>query len=129
MKKDVVTYPVIVETYDDEDGHYYVATSPNIKGMVAQGDTIYDLVEDVQDAIAGWIDGKKYPEVQDPSKWKLEPQQQVMWVTVNMNDWRKQSHKTVHRTVTVPEYLNNFAKKNNINVSQLVTQKLEEMYN
>ena len=52
-----------------------------------------------------------------------------MWVTVDMNDWRKQSHKTVHRIITVLEYLNDFAKKNNINVSRLVTQKLDELYN
>lgn len=67
--------------------------------------------------------------VEDSTKWKLGKNQQVMWVMVDMNEWRRQSQKTVHRTVTVPEYLNNFAKKNKINVSKLVTQKLEELYN
>lgn len=127
--KDIATYPMIVEHFNDEDGEYYVATSPNIKGLVTQGDSINELVTNVQDAIGGWIDGKEYPKVEDPTKWQLSQNQQVMWVTVDMNDWRKQSQKTVHRTVTVPEYLNNFAKKNKINVSKLVTQKLEELYN
>ena len=31
-------YPVIISEYHD-DGHYYVATSPHIPGMVTQGDT------------------------------------------------------------------------------------------
>ena len=35
-------YPVIISEYHD-DGHYYVATSPNIPGMVTQGDTFSDL--------------------------------------------------------------------------------------
>ena len=38
--KDKVKYPVIVEEFNDEDGHYYVAISPNIKGLVTDGDTI-----------------------------------------------------------------------------------------
>lgn len=86
-------YPVIVEHFNDEDGEYYVATSPNIKGLVTQGDTINELVANVQDAIGGWIDGKEYPKVEDPTKWKLSQNQQVMWVTVDMNDWRRQSQK------------------------------------
>lgn len=39
MKKKLM-YPVIVSEHND-DGHYYVVTSPNIKGMVTQGDTIH----------------------------------------------------------------------------------------
>lgn len=76
--KDEVTYPVIIEEFNDEDGHYYVATLPNIKGLVTDGDTITELVDHVKDAIAGWLNGNKYPEVQDPTEWKLEKHQQVM---------------------------------------------------
>lgn len=44
MKQDVLTYPVIVTECDDEIGHYYVVSSPNIKanikGMVTDGKTL-----------------------------------------------------------------------------------------
>lgn len=35
-------YPVIISELND-DGHYYVATSPNIPGMVTQDDTFSDV--------------------------------------------------------------------------------------
>lgn len=42
MKKRLI-YPIIVEEFNDEDGHFFVATSPNIPGMVTQGDTMADV--------------------------------------------------------------------------------------
>lgn len=90
---DIVTYPIIVEEFHD-DGHYYVATSPNIKGMVTQGKTMLELAQNAQDAIAGWISAQHpYPPVQNPNNWQLTAHQQIMWIMVDMDAWRKTIEK------------------------------------
>ena len=68
-----------------------------------------------------------YPRVQDPKKWKLEKNQQISWVKVNMTKWRNKYSKTVRRNISLPEDLNNWAKKNKINVSKVTTEALRQM--
>lgn len=118
-------YPVIIGEYND-DGHYFVATSPNIPGMITQGDTFSDAAYWSEDAIATMLeDEKQYPEIQDPSSWNLKDNEKVVYISVDMDKWLSRNSKTIHRTISVPEYLNNMAKKQNINVSQLVTEALK----
>ncbi|MCQ0050449.1 type II toxin-antitoxin system HicB family antitoxin [Pediococcus acidilactici] len=118
-------YPVIISEYND-DGHYYVVTSPNIKGMVTQGDTFEDAVYWAEDAIGTMLDGEKsYPKVQDPSNWKLNKNDRLVYITVDMSKWLKKNSKTVKKTITVPEYLNEMAKEQNINVSRVASEALK----
>ena len=126
MKQEILAYPVIFTEYND-DGHYYVVTSPNIKGMVTDGDTIAEALFHAEDAMATMLDGSDYPEVQDPKSWVLKDNQQVSWVTVNMTKWKNRYGKTVRRNISIPEGLNNWAKENKINVSQVTTNALREM--
>lgn len=79
-------YPIIAAEYDDEDGHYFVATSPNIPGMVTQGATLTDLREQADDAIATMLEGEVIPEPQDPSAWTLAANERVVYVTVSLRD-------------------------------------------
>lgn len=127
MKQEVLSYPVILTEYNDESGHYYVVTSPNIQGLVADGETIAEALYETSDAIATLLDGEEYPKVQDPKKWKLNDNQQTSWVNVNMTRWQAKHGKTVRRNVTIPEGLNKWAKENSINVSQVVTKALTQM--
>ncbi|KPD34429.1 type II toxin-antitoxin system HicB family antitoxin [Pediococcus acidilactici] len=124
MRKKLM-YPVIISEYND-DGHYYVVTSPNIKGMVTQGDTLEDAVYWAEDAIGTMLDGEKsYPKVQDPSNWKLNKNDRLVYITVDMSKWLKKNSKTVKKTITVPEYLNEMAKEQNINVSRVASEALK----
>ncbi|BAP85242.1 antitoxin HicB [Paucilactobacillus hokkaidonensis JCM 18461] len=127
MEKRLV-YPAIVKEYNDEDGHYFVATSPNIKGMVTQGDSLGDVVYHSEDAIATMIsDYKDYPEPQDPKSWSLDKDERVVFVSVNMDQWLKKYGKTVRRNISIPEYLNDWAKDNNVNVSRITTDALKKI--
>lgn len=126
MKQEILAYPVILTEYND-DGHYYVVTSPNIKGMVTDGDTIAEALFHAEDAMATMLDGTVYPDTQDPKLWKLKDNQQVSWVTVNMTKWKNRYGKTVRRNISIPEGLNNWAKANKINVSQVTANALREM--
>lgn len=127
MKQEILSYPVILTEYNDESGHYYVVTSPNIQGLVADGETIAEALYEASDAIATILDGEEYPKAQDPKKWSLKQNQQTSWVNVNMTRWQAKHGKTVRRNVTIPEGLNNWAKENSINVSQVVTEALTQM--
>lgn len=124
MKKRLV-YPIIATEHNDEDGHYYVATSPNIKEMVTQGDTMADIAYQTEDAIATMLDGETYPEPQDPSSWQLEENQRIIYISVDMAKWLKKNTQTVRRTITVPEYLNDLAKQRHVNVSRIATDALK----
>ena len=127
MEQVILSYPVILTEYNDESGHYFVVTSPNIQGLVADGNSIAEALENASDAIATAIDDEEYPKVQDPKKWKLEDNQQTSWVNVNMTKWQARYGKTARRNVTIPEGLNDWAKENSINVSKVVTQALMQM--
>ncbi len=83
-----IVYPIIVSEYDD-DGHYFVATSPNIPGMVTQGDTLSEVAYWAEDAIATMIAGEDYPTPQDPTDWPLKENERVIFISVNMVQWLK----------------------------------------
>ena len=88
MKKTIIKYPVILTEHNDESEHYYVVTSPNIKGMVTDGRTIPEALDNAKDALATMLaNEEEYPEVQDPSTWDLEKGQQTSWVSVNIARW------------------------------------------
>lgn len=127
--KDIVLYPVVFTEISDEDGHYFGVESPNIRGMHSQGETFEDAFFWAEDAIATMLDGEnEYPDVMNPADWKLEDNQFVNYVKVDMKKWYREkalaSVKTITRSVTIPEYLNELAKDNNINVSRVLTEAL-----
>lgn len=129
MNQPTLVYPVIFSEFND-DGHYYTVTSPNIPGMVTQGDTLVDAAKEAIDAIATMLDGNPYPKAQDPTNWQLDENQRVFYVSVDMAEWYREKNewlnrKTVRRSITVPEYLNEFAKEHHINVSRLTTDALK----
>lgn len=128
MRDKRLIYPVIISEYHD-DGHYFVATSPNIPGMVTQGDSLADVAYWAEDAIATMIADEEYPEPQDPKDWELKENERVIFVSVNMSQWLKQHPTTVRRNISIPEYLNIWAKENNINVSKVTTEALKQMAN
>lgn len=124
MKKQVL-YPVIAKEYNDEDGHYFVITSPNVQGMVVEGDTLEDAVEEAAIDIADWLEVKgKVEEAQDPSNWSLENDERLVYVPVNLSKFYEKYGKTVRKSITIPEYLALWAKENKINVSRVASDAL-----
>lgn len=83
---DFLVYPVIVSHFSD-DGEYFVVTSPNIPGMVTQGDSFVDAVYWAQDAIATMLEDRDYPDAVDPSSWVLEDNQRLAFVSIDMATW------------------------------------------
>ncbi|MDR0899881.1 MAG: type II toxin-antitoxin system HicB family antitoxin [Lactobacillaceae bacterium] len=137
-KNNVVTYPVIISEHSDSDYHdgrpYYIVESPNIPGMLTDGDTFDEAAFWAIDALATMLEGEEYPEVQDPRKWELKPNESIVYITVDMDAWSKnprkymkeQKKKTIRITATVPEYLRDLAKERGINISRVLTEALEQ---
>lgn len=89
----LVQYPIIIQECNDKSGHYYVATSPNLQGLVTDGNTEKEVLINSQDAIATLLDiAESVPKVQNPNKWHLKPNQQVRWVTTNLSLWQRKYH-------------------------------------
>ncbi|BAN75088.1 MULTISPECIES: type II toxin-antitoxin system HicB family antitoxin [Lacticaseibacillus] len=84
IKSPVLVYPTIFTEFNDEDGHYFTVTSPNIKGMVTEGTTREEAATEAVDAIATMLDGEPYPPVQDPSNWSLAANQSIVYITIDM---------------------------------------------
>lgn len=128
MKDQILIYPVVITECNDEAGHYYGVSSPNIPGMVTDGKSLKEAVIHAEDAIATMLsDLSEYPKIQNPKSWDLGPHDSIMWVTVNMARWLSKYGKTVRRNISIPEGLNNWAKENKINVSKVATRALREL--
>ncbi|GED79942.1 hypothetical protein FD40_GL000426 [Amylolactobacillus amylophilus DSM 20533 = JCM 1125] len=130
MKNKILVYPTIFAEFHD-DGDYFTVTSPNIEGMITQGDTREDAVIEAVDAIATMIDGEDYPKPMDPSSWRLKSNESIVYISVDMKQWylekeKRLKTKTVKRTITIPEYLDNLARERKVNVSGLVRKALEK---
>ena len=122
-----VLYPVIAKEYK-EDGHYFVVTSPNIQGMIVEGDALEDAIEEASFDIADWFEVKgKIEKVADPLKWHLEKDEKLVYVPVNLTNFYKKYGKTVRKNISVPEYLANWAKENKINVSRVASDALKAL--
>lgn len=84
----IIYYPIIVEEINDEDGHYFVATSPNIKGMVTDGDTFEEVSNNAIDAIETVIDGEQHiPEPVEPGKLNIKANEKIVYVPVSPYKW------------------------------------------
>jgi len=79
-----VSYPIIAQENLDEDGHYYVAFSPNIPGMVTQADSLLALLDIAPDAIFTMLENENHPAVQDPKTWQLQANESVHYVVVDL---------------------------------------------
>lgn len=124
MKSNVL-YPVIAKEYNDEDGKYFVITSPNVQGLVVEGDTLDKAVEEASEDIADWFEVKKeIASVDDPAQWTLENDERIVYVPVNLSNYYQKYGKSVRKSITVPEYLANWAKENKINVSRVASDAL-----
>ena len=78
-------YIIKIKEIEENIGHYFVVTSPNVQGMIVEGDTLEDAIEEASFDIADWLEVKgKIEKVADPSKWHLEKDEKLVYVLVNL---------------------------------------------
>ena len=125
----LINYPIIITTNKVSSKYLFTADSPGLPSLHVSAKDLDTLIKKVRDTVAEYLllnPGIKTPNVTD---WQIENNQKIVWILIDLEDWINRTHaKTIRRSVTIPEYLNEWAKKNKVNVSRLVTQKLRELY-
>lgn len=130
-KNDILFYPTVFAV-DESDSDIINVRVPDV-GALTFGSDYQDAALMALDAVGIMLeDVTEYPEPSKPQDIKLEEWEtpetaQVVMVAYDMAEYRKSLSKTVRRNISIPEYLNNIAKKQNINVSKVATEALESI--
>lgn len=124
----LTVYPAIF-TKKNDDGEYYMVDFIDLKNCSTYGKTLQEAFYMAQDAMGLFLDTEtSYPApTTDFSKIKLEPNQFISFVNIDMDEYRKKfNNKSVKKTLTIPVWLNQLSEKNNINFSQVLQEALKE---
>lgn len=132
MKKvETICYPAIFEKCDD----IYCVRFPDFEGCYTNGETLTAAIKNSREALGLHYygletDGDKIAAASDPKDIKLDDNEKLIYIDVNMRLFReKQSNKSVTRAVTLPSWLNAVAKDSDINISALLQEALKEKLN
>ena len=125
MKNQLTVFPAIF-TYD---GKYYNVDFIDLNGCSTFGDSIQNAYLMAQDAMGLYLDDlTNFPKpTLDFLNITLEKNQFISLVSIDMDEYRKKfNNKAIKKTLTIPEWLNHLAEKNNINFSQVLQEALKE---
>ena len=125
MKNQLTVFPAIF-TFD---GNYYNVDFIDLEGCSTFGDSIQNAYLMAQDALGLYLDNMiNFPNpTLDISNIALKKNQFISFVSIDMEEYRKKfNNKSIKKTLTVPEWLNYLAEKNNINFSQVLQEALKE---
>ncbi len=125
MKNQLTVFPAIF-TFD---GEYYNVDFIDLKGCSTFGDSIQNVYKMAQDAMGLFLDNLiNFPKpTMDFSNINLKKNQFISFISIDMDEYRKKfNNKSIKKTLTIPEWLNYLAEKNNINFSQALQEALKE---
>lgn len=116
--------------YPFEDGEGFLVEFPDLPGCVTQGETLQEALEMAQDAASGWIltsieEDEKIP---SPSRNPQKPEECSFfnYISLDIDDYaKKYSSKAVKKTLTLPQWLNTLAEKEDINFSKVLQNALK----
>lgn len=120
-------YPAIF--IQNEDG--YTVEFPDLPGCVTQGDDFEEAFEMAEDAASGWIltsieDGEDVPSPSPVGSIDCS-KGYVNYIPLDIGEYAKRySTRSIKKTLTIPEWLNTIAEKENINFSQELQRALKE---
>ena len=120
-------YPAVFTPEDD--GGYSVAF-PDMDGCFTQGETIEEAYEMAFDALGLAIDflesqKRTIPSPSTPNEIKLNENEFVVIIEFDMLEYQKKHNsKSVKKTLTIPQWLNEEAMAKNINFSQVLQEAL-----
>lgn len=120
-------YPAIFHSADE--GGYWV-TFPDFPECMTQGETLDDSYENAFDALGLCIteyhkDNVKLPTASDPKTYSLDDDSTIMLIEFDMIAYQKlHNSKSVKKTLSIPEWLNEAAIQMNVNFSQVLQDAL-----
>ena len=125
-------YPAV---FTPERGGGYSVYFPDIEGCYTQGDDMADAIFMAEDALELMLyeyeeSGKKIPNPSSPKDIELNDGEIVSYVSADTLKYRKVfNDKAVKKTLSIPEWMNEAAIKENINFSQVLQDALRQRLN
>lgn len=130
-KKKAYAFPAILSV-DHEDNDAVLVSFPDLENCFADGDNTAEALEEAREALGNvlyWMekDGHAIPNPTDINEIEAPEGAIKSLVAVDMTSVRKEwSRRSVNRTVTLPAWLDERAKKEQLNFSQLLQQALKD---
>ena len=120
-------YPAIF--HNDEKGGYWISF-PDFPECMTQGETMEEAYEMAVEAMGLCIDGRlkneeSLPEVSAPVDYILQEGDFSCLIEFDLVQYRKKHNtKSVKKTLSIPEWLNEAAMEHDINFSQVLQEAL-----
>lgn len=57
--QNTLSYRILLEPLSPDDGGGYLASAPDLAGCVSDGETSFEALSNIQDAMVQWIDEAK----------------------------------------------------------------------
>lgn len=120
-------YPAIF--HNDEKGGYWISF-PDFPECMTQGETMEEAYEMAVEAMGLCIDDrlkneKSLPEVSAPVDYILQEGEFSCLIEFDLVQYRKKHNtKSVKKTLSIPEWLNEAAMEHDINFSQVLQEAL-----
>lgn len=130
-KKDMYAFPAVL-TVDHEDNDAVLVSFPDLENCFADGDNFAEALEEAREALGNvlyWMekDGLNIPEPSDIRALDVPEGAIKTLVAADMIEFRKAwNTRSVTRTVTLPAWLDEMAKKEQVNFSQALQQALKD---
>lgn len=124
-------YPAVFE----KEGDQYSISFPDLSNCFTQGEDLQDALEMAQDALCLVLyhmekEGKEIPAATDIKKIEVSDNAFVTLIDCDTFEYEKfYKSKAVKKTLTIPEWLNDMAVKENINFSNVLQNALMEQLN
>lgn len=123
-----IAYPAL---FHEEDGSYWVEF-PDLEGCLTDGDTIEEAYKHAKEALGFYLDRNGDVDertINKPSEVKdivnANPGTLVMLVEYDSLEYaKKYKTKAVKKTLSIPEWLNDLAVKQNVNFSSVLQEAL-----
>ncbi|GEL16073.1 hypothetical protein [Pediococcus cellicola] len=96
---------------------------PDFPGMLIEGKTLVEATEKAEKLITSQL---KMPEPSDMKNTHLVEGEHMIMLPIN--EYSGKNTKRIRRNVTIPQYLNDWAKQSGINVSQVLTEALDQKF-
>lgn len=121
-----IAYPAVVH---EEDGSFWVEF-PDLDGCFSDGDTLPDALANASDALGGYLCSLMDRDLVIPTASdirQIDDGDGFKTVVITDPLAFKKSTKSVKKTLTIPEWLNEEAEKRHINFSSVLQSALVSM--
>ena len=122
-------YPAV---FTAEEGGLYSVDFPDLESCYTSGESLADALTMAEDVLALTLyeyerDNKEIPAPSSISAIPLEENEFVNYVAADTMYYQKKfNSKSVKKTLTIPEWLNDLAMAANINFSQTLQEALQK---